>query len=90
MEFLNEQIMIDTVKGLGYSPICIRRGVYNRRGGSGKISKMLQEGGHFPIRGGSDKPKTLQEGGLNRRGGRTHFTILQQGAEKINKISQFI
>ena len=35
----------------------------NRRGGSGKILKMLQEGGHFLIRGGSDKPKMLQEGG---------------------------
>ena len=46
-----------------YSPVRIRRGVSNRRGGSGKISKTLQEGGHFLIRGGSDKPKMLQEGG---------------------------
>ena len=45
-----------------YSPVRIRRGVSNRRGGSGKISKTLQEGGHFLIRGGSDKPKMLQEG----------------------------
>ena len=48
---------------LSYSPVRIRRGVSNRRGGSGKISKTLQEGGHFLIRGGSDKPKMLQEGG---------------------------
>ena len=48
---------------LAYSPVRIRRGVSNRRGGSGKISKTLQEGGHFLIRGGSDKPKMLQEGG---------------------------
>ena len=40
----------------GSSPIRIRRG------GSGKISKTLQEGGHFLITGGSDKPKMLQEG----------------------------
>ena len=52
-----------------YSHVCIRRGVSNRRGGSDKISKTLQEGGHFLIRGGSDKPKTLQEGGLDRREG---------------------
>ena len=52
-----------------YSPVRIRRGVSNRRGGSGKISKTLQERGHFLIRGGSDKPKMLQEGVLNSRGG---------------------
>ena len=39
-------------------------GVSNRRGGSGKISKTLQEGGHFLIRGGSDESKILQEGGI--------------------------
>ena len=53
-----------------YSPVRIRRGVFNRRGGSGKISKMLQEGGHFLIGGGSDKGKMLQEGAL------THFMFL--------------
>ena len=46
-----------------YSPVRIRRGLSNRRGGSGKILKTLQEGGHFLMRGGSDKPKMLQEGG---------------------------
>ena len=46
-----------------YLHVCIRRG-----GGLGLISKLLQEGGHFLIRGGSDKPKMLQEGGLDRRG----------------------
>ena len=34
------------------------------RGKSGKISQMLQEGGHFLIRGGSDESKILQEGGI--------------------------
>ena len=42
---------------------CYKRGVVNRRGGSDKISKTLQEGDHFliNIRGGSDKSKILQE-----------------------------
>ena len=42
--------------------------VLEEGGGLGLISKLLQEGGHFLIRGGSDKPKMLQEGGLDRRG----------------------
>ena len=50
-------------KSYVYSPVRNRRGVSNRRGGSGKISKTLQDGGHFLIRGESDKPKMLQEGG---------------------------
>ena len=52
-----------------YSHVHIRIGVFNRRGGSGEISKMLQEEGHFLIGGGSDQPKMFKRGVLNRRGG---------------------
>ena len=50
---------------------------------------MLQDS--FSYRGGSDKPKSLQKEGLDRRGGlnTTHYFTIG-GAEKINKISQFI
>ena len=59
-----------------YQHVCIRRGVSNRRGGSDKISKMLQEGCHFLIRGGSEKRKMLQEGSLGRRGGSNTLHVL--------------
>ena len=46
-----------------YSHVFIKRGVSDRRWWSDKISKMLQEGGQFLIKGGSDKQKMLQMGG---------------------------
>ena len=43
--------------------------ITTRVGGLRKISKMLQEGGHF-IRMGSDKSKLLQEGVSSNTDGR--------------------
>ena len=51
-----------------------RGGVFNRRGGSGKISKMLQEGGHFLIRGGSNESKILQS---NMYRSSIHYLLLK-------------
>ena len=43
-----------------YPHVFIKRGVSDRRWGSDKISKTLQEGGKFLLNGGSDYPKMSQ------------------------------
>ena len=54
----------------------LEEGYLIEEGGLVKFQKRYK-GGHFLIRGGSDKPKILQEGGIDRRGGsNTHLTVL--------------
>ena len=54
----------------------LEEGYIIEEGGSDKISKMLQEVGHFLIRGGSANQKCYKRGSLIEEGGLRRFTFL--------------